>query len=135
MENIVAYTDGSCLGNPGFSGLGAVIKIDSQEKELCEHLGLGTNNIAELTAVLRVLQATKIYERSIDIYTDSKYTIGVCSGDYNAKKNKKLIIKIKNLMKEFPKVNFHWVKGHNGDPLNERANTLAQEAAENSIEM
>ncbi|MDB4976096.1 MAG: Ribonuclease, partial [Myxococcaceae bacterium] len=54
---LVAYTDGACSGNPGPAGLGAVLLERGARRELSEYLGIGTNNVAELTAILRALEA------------------------------------------------------------------------------
>ncbi len=71
-----AYADGACSGNPGPAGLGVVVIDGPRRVELSEYLGQGTNNIAELTAVLRAV-AEIPRDRPMMIYTDSQYTIGV----------------------------------------------------------
>src|SRR5262249_46702685 len=72
----VAYADGACSGNPGPAGLGIVlIAPDGKVNEGNEYLGEGTNNIAELTAILRVVEATP-KDASLLVHTDSSYAIG-----------------------------------------------------------
>src|SRR5262249_6272601 len=78
-DSIVAYADGACSGNPGPSGLGVVILEGSTRTEISEPLGLGTNNIAELTAIERVLDTIPDPGRPLVIYTDSEYAVGVLS--------------------------------------------------------
>ncbi len=127
-EPIVVYTDGACSGNPGPSGLGVVMRIDGEERELSEYLGEGTNNIAELTAILRALNAINDTHRPVALYTDSQYAIGVLTKTWKAKANQALILQIKEVLARFSHCTLHYVRGHNGDPLNERADELAVQA-------
>lgn len=131
----LAYCDGACSGNPGPAASGALI-IDSESDgsgrhELSEYLGRGTNNIAELTAILRVAEQHKAVgdvSRPLHIYTDSSYSIGVLSKGWKAKANKELIAECKEALAALPSVHLHYVKGHAGIILNERADQLAVEA-------
>jgi len=125
---IVAYTDGACSGNPGPAGLGVVVIHEGQRIERWEYLGKGTNNIAELTAILRALEEIPTGSPCV-VHTDSQYAIGVLQKGWKAKKNKELIA---NLRAELAghDCRLVYVKGHAGIPLNERADELARLAVE-----
>jgi ribonuclease HI len=127
---VVAYTDGACSGNPGPSGLGVVLTDGDSRRELSEFLGHGTNNIAELSGILRALEAVGAEDRPFLVHTDSQYAIGVLTKGWKAKANQELIASIKKTMQPFGDLRFVYVKGHAGIPLNERADTLAREAVE-----
>ena len=94
MEKIEIYTDGACSGNPGLCGIGIVLKYGGNIKEHSQFIGHGTNNIAELSAVLKALQMVKKPEMRVVLYTDSEYALGVLTLGWNAKANKALIAKI-----------------------------------------
>lgn len=126
---IVVYADGACSGNPGPAGLGVVIVDGKVRIELSEYLGVGTNNIGELTAILRALEAVAP-ERPAVIHTDSQYSIGVLQKGWKAKANVELIAKIKQTLKGRKATSFVYVPGHAGVLLNERADALAREAVE-----
>jgi ribonuclease HI len=127
------YTDGACTGNPGPMGIGAVILDATREvvadgrRELSSYLGLGTNNIAELTAIKRAVEILP-RDRPIVIYTDSGYSIGVLSLGWRAKANQALIAEIRQLLGGFARVDFVKVAGHAGIPENERCDELARQA-------
>jgi ribonuclease HI len=124
---VIAYADGACSGNPGPAGLGVVL-IDGQRRvELSEYLGEGTNNIAELTAVLRAL-AEIPQDRALMIYTDSQYTIGVVQKGWKAKANQALVAELRAALSGRPATRLAYVPGHAGVLLNERADALAREA-------
>jgi ribonuclease HI len=125
---LVAYTDGACSGNPGPCGLGVVLLTDGERSELSEYLGTGTNNIAELTAILRALERLEKTERALWVHTDSQYAIGVLTKGWKAKANQELIAALKASMRHFPKLELVYVPGHAGVPLNERADELARAA-------
>jgi ribonuclease HI len=128
-KNAVAvYTDGACSGNPGPAGLGVVLLFRGKRKEISEYLGEATNNVAELTAVLRGLQAIRDPSKPVDIYSDSAYSIGVLSLGWKPKANQELIAEIKGEMARFHDLAFVKVAGHAGVPENERADALAREA-------
>ncbi len=126
--DIVVYADGACTGNPGPAGAGVLIEIDGGRRELSEYLGQGTNNIGELTAILRAAEALKGETRSIDIKTDSQYAIGVLTKGWKAKANQALIADVKAALKALPDVRVTYVPGHAGVPGNERADELATSA-------
>ncbi len=125
--SIIVYADGACSGNPGPCGLGVVFIDGPRRVELSEYLGTGTNNIAELTAVLRAL-AEAPADRPMMIYTDSQYTIGVVQKGWKAKANQALVAELRAALAARPVARLAYVPGHSGVPLNERADALAREA-------
>jgi len=120
---VLAYCDGACSGNPGPAALGAVIRSAGKELRLAEYLGKGTNNIAELTAILRVLQEAP--EGPLTIYTDSSYAIGLLTKGWKAKKNKELVAELRETFDGRPETELVYVPGHAGVTLNEVADELA----------
>jgi ribonuclease HI len=124
---VIAYTDGACSGNPGPAGMGMVLIDNGARLEISEYLGTGTNNIAELTAVLRALENVADPDRPMVVHTDSKYSIGVLTQNWKAKANKELIAQIRAELARHRNVRFVYVPGHAGVPLNERADELARE--------
>jgi ribonuclease HI len=123
-----AYTDGACSGNPGPAGSGVVL-ISPQGKmhEGLEYLGEATNNVAELTGILRALEWIPTDARAIVVHTDSQYAIGVLQKGWKAKVNQELIARTKRLVQE-RRALLVYVPGHQGVSLNERADELAREA-------
>lgn len=124
---VIVYADGACSGNPGPAGLGVVLIDGPRRVELSEYLGVGTNNIAELTAVLRALGEIE-RERPMMIYTDSQYTIGVVQKGWKAKANQELVAELREALASRPATRLAYVPGHSGVLLNERADALAREA-------
>lgn len=132
------YTDGACSGNPGPGGWGAILRYGDHEKELNGGEAETTNNRMEMTAVIEALKAlTKSCD--IDLYTDSTYVKdGVtkwmdgwkAKGWKNAAKkpvkNRDLWERIDSEIQRH-NVTWHWVKGHDGHPDNERADELARQ--------
>jgi ribonuclease HI len=128
---ILIHTDGACSGNPGPAGIGVFIeRPDGDIIEHSEFIGEGTNNIAELTAILRALEMLKPEEQEAHVllYTDSGWSLGVLVGGWKAKKNVALIDKIKVRLPEFPNLELLKVKGHAGQDGNEEADALATKA-------
>jgi ribonuclease HI len=124
----LAYTDGACSGNPGPAGSGVVLVAPGGKMhEGFDYLGEATNNVAELTAILRALEWIPAAAGPIVIHTDSKYAIGVLTKNWKAKVNGELIAKTKRLVQE-RRAQLEYVPGHSGVPLNERADELAREA-------
>ncbi|MBL8622618.1 MAG: ribonuclease HI [Myxococcales bacterium] len=127
-DAVHVWTDGACTGNPGPAGLGVVVLDGAGRKEHSEYLGHGTNNIAELTAVLRGLDLVGDPARPVLVYTDSSYAIGVLSMGWKAKANVELVAEIKDAIRRFADVRFVKVPGHAGVPENERCDELARTA-------
>ncbi len=125
---IVVYADGACSGNPGPAGLGVVVIEGDAREELSEYLGKGTNNIAELTGILRAAERLRERDAPIRIYTDSQYSIGVLTKGWKAKKNQELIREVEAALAALADVELHYVPGHAGHALNERADELARAA-------
>lgn len=128
VEMLVIYADGSCFGNPGPAGVGVLLEWKGQTKEISQFLGEGTNNIAELTAIEVALQQVKNRSVPIRIHTDSQYSIGVLTEGWKVKANQELVRRIQALIAEFPDVALVKVRGHAGDPRNERVDQLARDA-------
>ncbi len=125
---IVIHTDGACSGNPGPAGIG--VFIERPDGELIEHsefIGEGTNNIAELTAILRALEMLRPEEQGahVILYTDSAWSLGVLVGGWKAKANLELITAIKERLTTMPDVELLKVRGHAGNSGNEEADALA----------
>lgn len=123
---IHVWTDGACSGNPGQAGLGVVIVGDGPgQREISEYLGEATNNIAELTAILRGLEAVTDRTRPVIVYSDSAYSIGLLTQSWKAKKNVELVQELRELVGEFSDLRFVKVAAHSGVALNERVDQLA----------
>ena len=140
--SIRVYTDGACRGNPGPGGWGAIIFRDNEEIELFDGDKITTNNQMEMTAAIKALEYLKDEDQKILLYTDSDYLRqGITSWIVNWKnnnwrtaakkpvKNKELWILLDQLVQEL-NIEWHWVKGHSGDPGNEQADNLANKGAD-----
>ena len=138
MNSVTIHTDGACSGNPGPGGWGAVLQYGDTVKELKGGEALTTNNKMELTAAISALNAlTRPCE--VELHTDSNYVKdGLTKWIHGWKKNgwrtaDKKPVKNVELWQALDaavsrhKINWHWVKGHNGDLMNERADELANE--------
>lgn len=136
MSEVVIYTDGACKGNPGPGGWGAWLKSGEHEKELWGGEPRTTNNRMELTAVIEALGSLK-RRCKVTLYTDSEYVKngitswihawkarGWLTADRKPVKNVELWQRLEALSKEHD-VTWRWVRGHVGDPGNERADQLA----------
>ena len=138
MNSIHIYTDGACKGNPGPGGWGVLLKAGATEKELCGgELGT-TNNRMELMAVIQALQALK-RPCEVTLFLDSQYVLkgitewlpgwkakGWRTASKQPVKNQELWQRLDQLLTEGGHVvDWRWVRGHNGDPGNERADALA----------
>ena len=140
MEKLIyIYTDGACRGNPGPGGWGAILECDGYKKEINGATQLTTNNIMELTAVIKALELVK-NSSSIVITTDSTYVKnGITDWIHNWKvkgwrtankkpvKNKDLWQLLDSLSQKH-NIDWKWVRGHTGHPGNEKADQLANEA-------
>ncbi len=127
-NSIHVWTDGGCIPNPGPAGIGVVILDGDKKVELSEYLGHGTNNIAELTAIVRGLEEIPDRTRPVVVYSDSQYAIGLLTQNWKPKANVELVQKLRLLLKKFPEVRFVKVAAHTGIPLNERVDQLASSA-------
>lgn len=137
QPSIIIYTDGSSRGNPGPGGYGTVLLAKGHRKELSEGFRKTTNNRMELLAVIKGLEALKVINADVLVYSDSKYVVdavekgwlwGWVKKGFKDKKNKDLWERFIPPYKR-NKVTFKWVKGHAGIPENERCDQLAVEAA------
>lgn len=137
MKNVEIYTDGACSGNPGKGGWGAVLVYKGTEKELSGGESQTTNNRMELTAVIEALSKLK-EPCQVTLTTDSKYVCDAVTKGwvYSWKKNnwkkadRKPALNVDLWEQLLPlldehKVEFVWVKGHNGHKYNERCDALA----------
>ena len=140
MENkIIIYTDGACKGNPGPGGWGVVIIDSNNQIELFGKQNKTTNNIMEMTAAIKALEYFS-EKKDITLYTDSNYLkLGITNWIHNWKKNNwinsnKKAVKNKSFWIALDQLNtlhtveWRWVKAHNGDKYNERADELASSA-------
>jgi ribonuclease HI len=140
-DSVVVYTDGACKGNPGPGGWGALLLWKEHEKEIFGGERDTTNNRMELTAVIQALSALKSRCR-VAVYTDSAYVKngittwihgwkqrGWRTADKKPVKNVELWQRLEALAGQHD-VQWHWVRGHDGDPGNERADALANRGAD-----
>jgi ribonuclease HI len=135
--DVVAYTDGACKGNPGIGGWGVVFSENGVEKELCGGEFNTTNNKMELTAVIKAFEECSEDVETVLIITDSQYVMkGITewvkvwqnNGWKTAKrepvKNKELWIELIEMVKVYDTY-WKWVRGHNTNTGNIRADELA----------
>lgn len=127
-KTLTVYADGACSGNPGPAGAGVVIYDTHGKRELSEYVGHGTNNVAELTAILRAAEALVGETRPIVLKTDSQYSIGVLTKNWKAKANPELIAATKIALAKVPTLKLRYIEGHAGHAGNERADELARNA-------
>lgn len=127
-DAVHVWTDGACTGNPGPAAIGVVVIDGSARREVGEFLGEGTNNIAELTAIERGLSLVADKARTVVVYSDSAYAIGLLSKNWKPKANVELVGRIRKLTAQFGDLRFVKVPGHAGVPENERCDELARTA-------
>ncbi|KFZ37266.1 ribonuclease H [Shewanella mangrovi] len=142
LKHIQIFTDGSCLGNPGPGGYGAILKYKQHIKELSKGYKLTTNNRMELLAVIVALESLK-EPCKITLTSDSQYMRqGITQWIHNWKRkgwvtSNKTPVKNVDLWKRLDaacqqhQIDWQWVKGHAGHLENERCDELARTAAEN----
>lgn len=140
-NGVEIYADGACKGNPGPGGWGVLMRSGPHEKELWGGERDTTNNRMELTAVIRALESLK-RAVPVKLYTDSQYVQkGIGQWIHNWKRNgwrtaDKKPVKNADLWQELDvlakqhQVEWIWVKGHAGNPGNERADALANRGIE-----
>lgn len=143
MKNVIIYTDGACSGNPGPGGWGAILMYNETKKEISGAEKNTTNNIMEITAVLKALKLLK-EKCNVKIYSDSAYVVNAFKQGwiYNWRKNNwktanKEPVKNKELWEELyelvqnHEVEFIKVKGHSDNEFNNRCDFLATSAIKN----
>ena len=137
-EALDIWTDGACSGNPGPGGWGAVLKFGDVQKQLCGGEPLTTNNRMELMAAIMSLESLT-RPCTVVMHTDSQYVRGGITGwlanwkrrgwktaDKQPVKNVELWQRLEAAT-ERHQIEWRWVKGHAGDPMNERADALARD--------
>jgi ribonuclease HI len=143
LNAIDIYTDGACKGNPGPGGWGALLKSGATEKELCGGEMGTTNNRMEMTAVIEALAALK-RPCIVTLHVDSQYVLkgmtewlpgwkarGWKTASKEPVKNVDLWQRLDALVSSGGhQIEWRWVRGHNGDPGNERADMLANKGVE-----
>ena len=144
LKRVTIYTDGACRGNPGPGGWGALLIAGEHEKELCGGEAQTTNNRMELMAAIRSLLALN-QPCAVDLFTDSQYVRkGILEWMDNWKRKNwmtagKKPVKNQDLWRELDEqahrhqINWHWVKGHAGDPGNEAADRLANQGIDEML--
>jgi ribonuclease HI len=137
-HHVKIHTDGACSGNPGPGGWGAILAWNDHERELKGGEPHTTNNRMELTAAIAALEALK-RPCMVDLFTDSQYLRGGITtwiatwkrngwrtAERKPVKNVDLWQRLDGLLAQH-EVRWHWVKGHSGHDLNERADRLARQ--------
>ncbi|MEX2218452.1 MAG: ribonuclease HI [Phycisphaerales bacterium] len=141
LPHVQLYTDGACSGNPGPGGWAYILKHPAKEREASGAEPLTTNNRMELIAVIQGLSALKA-RSTVDLYSDSLYVLKGLKEwlkDWKARgwktaakkpvMNRDLWEQLDRLLTQHD-IRFHWVRGHNEHPENERADRLAVAARE-----
>lgn len=141
-KQVILYTDGACIGNPGPGGYGVVLQYQSHRKELSGGYRQTTNNRMEITAAIVGLQALR-EKCHVTLYSDSEYLVKAISNGWaqrwrtngwkRNKKNRALNPDLwEKLLKlcEYHEVEFKWVRGHAGNIENTRCDELAMHAAQ-----
>lgn len=137
MKTVTLYTDGACSGNPGPGGWGCILMYGSYQREKSGGEPNTTNNRMELTAVIEGLKAIK-EPCIVELYSDSKYVLdalekgwavgwrkrGWIKSDKKPAQNPDLWEELLNLC-EIHQLHYHWVKGHDTNPYNNRCDEMA----------
>ena len=124
------YTDGSCHGNPGPGGWAAIIVENGRPNTLSGGAPRTTSNRMELEAAIRGLGAVA-RDSTVTIYSDSRYLVNTMTKNWKRRANLDLWARL-DALKADRKVQWKWVPGHAGHPLNEQADRIANQAAENA---
>lgn len=128
LPHVTLFCDGAAQPNPGNTGIGVVLLFgEKHRKEFSKTLGYGTNNSAEIMAAVEGLKALK-QSCHVALFSDSKYLIETMNGSYRRSTNLALWVLL-DVAAERHEIEWKWLRGHSGDPNNERANTLAETAA------
>ncbi len=140
-KQVTIYTDGACLGNPGPGGYGVILLYGDRRKEISGGFRLTTNNRMEILAAILGLEALREKCR-VTLYSDSQYLVNAMRMDWAARwrannwmRNKREKALNPDLWErllsctESLEVEFRWLRGHAGDPENERCDQLAMAAA------
>lgn len=143
MKEVVIYTDGACLGNPGRGGWGSIIFYDGQSIEISGHKEYTTNNQMEITAAIEALQKIQNIQNvhQVILYTDSVYlkngiTLWIHKWKMNGwrtygksfVKNVELWQQLDKLSNKYS-INWQWVKAHSNNFYNNLVDKLARDAA------
>lgn len=141
LREVVIYTDGACVGNPGPGGYGALLRYEDAVKEMSGGFRNTTNNRMEIMAAIVVLKALK-EPCKVTLYSDSRYLVDAVAKGWverwrsnGWRRNKKeRAINVDLWEQLLPLVQHHdihfaWVRGHNGNRDNERVDFLAEAAA------
>ena len=144
MKEVLIYTDGACKGNPGPGGWGAWLRSGPHEREIWGGEALTTNNRMELTAVIEALAALKSRSQ-VSLHLDSDYVRqGITSWIHGWKrkgwrtasgqpvKNIDLWQRLDAVVATH-EIEWHWVRGHSGDPGTERADALANRGVDGVV--
>ena len=133
---IFLFTDGAASGNPGPGGYGIILRCGALEKELSGGFCLTTNNRMELLADIIGLEQIKWDNAQVHVWSDSSYVVKTLNEGwlenwkrkgFKGKKNVDLWLRLDSVMSRH-RVAFHWIKGHDGHPENERCDRLAVSA-------
>lgn len=137
-DTIYIYSDGACKGNPGPGGWGALLVTGGHRKEICGGEANTTNNRMEMTAVIRALESLK-RPSTVEVHTDSQYVQKGISewvagwkrrnwrtADGKPVKNQDLWLQL-DALSQLHRIEWKWVRGHNGHIENERADELANQ--------
>ena len=141
IKKVKIYTDGSSRGNPGPGGYGVVLMHGDYHRELSQGFVRTTNNRMEILAAVTGLEALK-YPCEVTVFSDSKYLVNAMSQGWiqawkkRGWKRKDGLLKNADLWRRMDqavrghKIHWRWVKGHNGNKINERCDRLATKAAD-----
>jgi ribonuclease HI len=141
-KHIIAYTDGSAIGNPGPGGYGIILKHAGATKELSGGFRKTTNNRMEIYAVIAALEALKGPSR-VTLYTDSQYVVNAITRGWAKQWRARRWMRTKRepalnadlwerllTLLSYHDVEFVWLRGHTGNTYNERCDQLAKQAAQ-----